>query len=243
MSTGTGSHISRQFEHELEDIRNKVMAMGGLIEKQLEQAIASLLESDSSLAEDVIKTDHTVNNMELEIDEECTQILARRQPTASDLRLVITVIKTINDLERIGDETKRIARMGLEIMDKDVGKTRLQAIKHLGEHVKAVLHNILDAFARMDTTEAYKIYRQDKQVDVEYEGTLRQTITFMMEDPRSIPWALNIIWIARALERIGDRATNISEYIIYFVKGKDVRHTGLEAIKETIKEDLVSGSE
>ncbi len=233
-----GNHISRQFENELEDIRNKVMAMGGLIEKQLEQAITCLLNSDSALAEDVIKTDVVVNKMELEIDEECTQILARRQPTASDLRLVITVIKAINDLERIGDETKRVARMALEIMDKDVGKARLQTIKHLGEHVKTVLHNILDAFARMDTTEAYKIYRQDKQVDIEYEGTLRQSITFMMEDPRSIPWALNIIWIARALERIGDRATNISEYIIYYVKGKNVRHAGIEGIEETIKDDL-----
>ncbi|THB73021.1 MAG: phosphate transport system regulatory protein PhoU [Gammaproteobacteria bacterium] len=238
MSSGIGSHISRQFEDELEDIRNKVMAMGGLIEKQLQQAINCLLISDSALAEDVIKTDTAVNKMELDIDEECTQILARRQPTASDLRLVITVIKTINDLERIGDEAKRIARMALELMDKDVGKARLQAIKHLGEHVKTVLHHILDAFARMDTTEAYQIYRQDKQVDLEYESTLRQTITFMMEDPRSIPWALNIIWIARALERIGDRATNISEYIIFFVKGKDVRHTGVEGIEETIKDDL-----
>ncbi len=238
MTTGPGNHISRQFENELEDIRNKVLAMGGLIEKQLSDAISCLLNSDSALAQTVVENDNAVNQMEVEIDEECTQIIARRQPTASDLRLVITVIKTINDLERIGDETKRIALMAIDLMDKDVGRSRIQAIKHLGEHVKTVLHGILDAFARMDTAEAYKIYRQDKQVDLEYESTLRQTITFMMEDPRTIPWALNIIWIARALERIGDRATNISEYIIYFVKGKDVRHIGAEGIENMIKDDL-----
>ncbi len=238
MTTGPGNHISRQFENELEDIRNKVLSMGGLIEKQLSDAISCLLNSDSALAQTVVENDNAVNQMEVEIDEECTQIIARRQPTASDLRLVITVIKTINDLERIGDETKRIALMAIDLMDKDVGRSRIQAIKHLGEHVKTVLHGILDAFARMDTAEAYKIYRQDKQVDLEYESTLRQTITFMMEDPRTIPWALNIIWIARALERIGDRATNISEYIIYFVKGKDVRHIGAEGIENMIKDDL-----
>ncbi len=238
MTTESGNHISRQFENELEEIRNKVLAMGGLIEKQLSDAITCLLNSDSALAHAVVENDNAVNKMEVEIDEECTQIIARRQPTASDLRLVITVIKTINDLERIGDETKRVALMAIDLMDKDIGRSRIQAIKHLGEHVKTVLHEILDAFARMDTVEAYKIYRQDEQVDLEYESTLRQTITFMMEDPRTIPWALNIIWIARALERIGDRATNISEYIIYFVKGKDVRHIGADGIEDTIKDDL-----
>lgn len=236
MNTNLGNHISQQFNNELEDIRNRVLLMGGLVEQQLTDAIRSLLENDQELAEKVIENDKEVNDYEVGIDEECTTILARRQPAASDLRLVITVIKTIADLERIGDESKRIARMVLNIGDRSYDPKRVQMIRHLCEYSQAMLHDVLDAFARMDTEASYKIYINDRNVDKEYEGVTRQTITYMMEDPRSIPWVLNLMWVARALERIGDRATNIAEYIIFFVKGKDVRHTGPEGIEKTIKE-------
>ncbi len=229
-------HISRQFNAELEDIRNRVMAMGGLVEQQLNDALQALTESDPTLAEVVVTNDYRVNAMEVTIDEECTQILARRQPAASDLRLVIAVIKTITDLERIGDEAERIGRMALKFAEAhDAGKY-LSGIGHLGAHVSKMLHGALDAFARMDTEAAIKVARADRKADKEYEGILRELITYMMEDPRSIPHILEVMWSARALERIGDRARNICEYVIYLVQGKDVRHTSLEQVEKEARE-------
>ncbi len=234
MNKKLGNHISQQFNQELEDIRNRVLLMGGLVEQQLSDAIISLLENDQKLAADVIKNDTKVNAFEVSLDEECTSILARRQPAASDLRLVVTVIKTITDLERIGDEAKRISKMVINIGDNVSDESRVQAVKHLCEYAKSMLHDVLDAFARMDAESACKVHAKDKLVDDEYESVMRQTITYMMEDPRSIPWVLNLMWVARALERIGDRSTNVAEYIIYFVKGKDVRHTSPETIEDAV---------
>jgi len=221
-------HISKKFNEELEDIRARVLNMGGLVEQQLKDAVISLSEMNTTLAESVVTGDYKVNALEVSIDEECTQILARRQPAASDLRLVIAVIKTITDLERIGDEAERVAIMALHFAEHKGHEKLLSGILHLGEQVSEMLHGALDAFARMDTEAAIKVAKDDSKADRIYEGILRELMTFMMEDPRSIPHILDVMWSARALERIGDRSCNICEYVIYLVHGKDVRHTSLE---------------
>ena len=226
-----GQHISQQFDEELEDIRNRVMAMGGLVEQQLSDAIMSLSNIDAELAEVVITNDYKINAMEVSIDEECIQILARRQPAAGDLRLVMSVIKTITDLERIGDEAERIGRMALHFAETGGESKMLVGMTHLGEHVRSMLHDALDAFARMDTDAAINVAKQDAKADREYESILRELITYMMEDSRAIPNVLDVMWSARALERIGDRARNICEYVIYLVKGKDVRHVNLDQVE------------
>ena len=228
------THISRQFNAELEDIRTRVLQMGGLVERQIGQAITALVNADTGLAEAVVTDDYKVNRMEVAIDEECSQIIARRQPAASDLRLVVAVIKTITDMERIGDEAEKIARMAVRLAAEERPKNNYMEIQALGNHVRQMVHDALDAFARLDVEAAVRVAREDEQVDREYDGIMRQMITYMMEDPRSISRTLNVVWAARALERIGDHACNICEYIIYLVKGKDVRHTSLEQIEKEI---------
>jgi phosphate transport system protein len=228
-------HISRQFNEELEDLRNKVLAMGGLVEQQIDNALKALSASDMDLAEDVITQDYQVNALEVAIDEECIQVLARRQPTASDLRLVVAVIKTITDLERIGDQAERVGRMAIQLSGEERPNNQYSELRHLGEQVRNMLHDALNAFARMDAEAAVEVARQDLQVDREYEGIMRQMLTHMMEDPRNVKRTLDIMWSARALERIGDHSCNICEYIIYFVKGKDVRHTSLEAMEMEVR--------
>lgn len=227
-------HISKQYNAELEDIRNRVLAMGGLVEQQLGDAIRSLVESNSDLAKKVTSRDYQVNAMEVSIDEECTQIIARRQPAASDLRLILAVIKTITDLERIGDEAERIAQMAIAFSQAEGPKKQFSGIETMGEQVRRMLHEALDAYARTDPEAAVDVWREDRKTDAQYESLSRQLITYMMEDPRSIPWVLDVMWAARALERIGDRARNICEYVIYFVKGKDVRHTSLEHMEQQV---------
>ena len=231
-----GQHISRQFNEELEDIRNRVMHMGGIVEQQLADAIKALTEIDEGLAEVVITSDYKVNALEVAIDEECTQILARRQPTASDLRLVIAVIKTITDLERIGDEAERIGRMAMHFAEAGGDNKMLMGINQLGERVHKILHDALDAFARMDAEGALAVARQDLKIDKQYESILRELMTYMMEDSRSIPLVIDMMWSARALESIGDRACNICEYVVYLVKGRDVRHTSLEQVEKEARE-------
>jgi phosphate transport system protein len=228
------THISRQFNAELEDIRSKVLQMGGLVEQQIEQAINALVKGDVALGEAVVMDDTKVNSLEVAIDEECNQIIARRQPAASDLRLVVAVIKTITDLERIGDEAERIARMAVRLATEERPKNNYAEIQGLGNQVRQMLHAALDAFARLDVEAALRVAREDRKIDERYESVMRQMITFMMEDPRTITRALNVIWAARALERIGDHAINICEYLIYLVKGKDVRHTSLEQVEKEI---------
>ncbi|MEJ2459510.1 MAG: phosphate signaling complex protein PhoU [Novosphingobium sp.] len=227
-------HYSHQFNNDLEQIRSNVLAMGGMIEQQLENAIESLHSGEIERAEQVVANDYKVNAFDVDIDERCTKILALRQPTASDLRLVLTVIKATADLERIGDEAKRVARMAIRNGALDPGRNLFLRIEHLGSQVRQMLHRTLDAFARMDVDEAVAVAHEDRRIDREYESIMRQSMTYMMEDPRSIPLLMDIIWSARALERIGDRCCNICEYVIYFVKGKDVRHTSIEQIQREL---------
>lgn len=223
-----GKHISQQFNSELEDVRNRVLTMGGLVEQQLTDALKALITKDKELGEYVLQRDFQVNDMEVSIDDECTQIIAKRQPTASDLRLVMAVIKTITDLERIGDEAERFASMMLKHADQEEAASHFSSIESMGELVRHILHGALDAFARLDVDAAKKVWAEDKRIDKQYESITRALITYMMEDPRSIPWVLDVMWAARALERIGDRSRNICEYVIYLVKGKDVRHTKVD---------------
>ena len=225
-------HYSQQFNSELEEIRSRVLGMGGLVERQLEMGIAALNSGESGDAEAVVSNDYMVNACDVELDERCTKILALRQPTASDLRLVLAVIKTTADLERIGDEAKRVARMAIRAAAGDHGRNLYGQIAHLGSQVQRMLHRALDAFARMDVDEAIEVAHEDVNIDREFESVMRQSMTYMMEDPRSIPNVIDLIWAARSLERIGDRCCNISEYVIYFVKGKDVRHISLDQIKK-----------
>ena len=232
------SHISSVFNAELEDVRQRVLAMGGLVEQQIADATRAIKEGNTDLAADVIKGDEKVNSLEVSIDDECSRILARRQPTASDLRLVYAVIKTITDLERMGDEAEKIARMAIDLAkESDHKGGPLPEIHHMAQHVSQLVRDSLDAFARMDAESALAVAQEDANIDREYEALLRQCITFMMEDPRTIRRVLDIVWSVRALERIGDHARNIAEYVIYFVKGKDVRHISLADMEREVRGD------
>jgi phosphate transport system protein len=219
-----GHHISQQFNEELEEVRSKVLQMGGVVEEQLEKAIRALVEGDAQLAAVVVENDYRVNMLEVEIDEECTRIVARRQPAATDLRLVMAVIKTITDLERIGDEVKRIAKMVKDELNGTLSEDVRNELEYMGDIVREMLRRILDAFARTDVETAVTVVESDKRVDAKYVSITRQLMTYMAQDPSTIPGVLDILWAARALERIGDRCENIAEYIFYLVKGRDIRH-------------------
>ncbi len=229
-------HISGQFNAELEHIRTQVMIMGGMVEQQLTDAITAMHNLDGELAQRVIDGDQKVNMMEVEIDEACVRIIAKRQPTAIDLRLVMAIIKTISELERVGDVAEKISRTALEKFGQQ-HLPLLVSLESLGRHTVQMLHDVLDAFARMDLNEAITIYREDKKVDKEYEGIVRQLMTYMMEDPRTIPSVLTALFCARAIERIGDRCQNICEIIFYFVKGQDFRHVGGDRLDELLSGD------
>ena len=229
-------HIFKQFDADLEEVRTRVLKMGGFVEQQIEQAIEGLITGNTELIEQVINYDHRVNAMEVSIDEICNQIIARRQPTARDLRMIMMVIKTITDLERIGDEAEKIARMAkLIYADDRIHVPRFVEIKNVASIAMDMLHKALDAFARLDLTAAAEIVRQDELVDEEFRAIMRQLITFMMEDPRNISTSLEILFIAKAIERIGDHAKNMSEYVVYMVKGKDVRHITVDELEREIR--------
>jgi phosphate transport system protein len=221
-------HISRRFNEELEQVRNLVMNMGALVEQQVNDGLVAVLNADTELAEKVIERDKKVNSMELEIDEYCTQILARRQPAASDLRLIVSVIKSITDLERMGDEAVKFGKNAIKLAKgnfaEEEGARPLVELKHLGKHISETLHNALIAYAQMDVNAALEIIKNDNIVDEEFDNISRLLVTKMMENPREIKNALRVTWCARALERIGDHTTNLCEYIVYLVEGKDVRH-------------------
>jgi phosphate transport system protein len=225
-------HTLKQFDAELEALRARVLQMGGLVEEQIVRAMEALASGNTKIAARVVDDDHRVNALEVAIDEECSTIIARRQPAAVDLRMLMMVVKTITDLERIGDEAAKIARMTQLIYEADRPFVpRTSEVRHMADVALAMLRNALDSFARLDLTVAAKVVRQDDSVDDAFRGILRQLITFMMEDPRTISHAIEILFIAKAIERIGDHAKNMSEYVVYMVKGKDVRHTGPEAVE------------
>ena len=229
-----GHHISQQFNAELEEIRTHFLAMGGLVEKQVSDAMHALLDGDSALAETVMQNDQKINMMETRIDEELVRILARRQPAASDLRMIIAVSKSITDLERIGDESAKIARYAKALCEEGESPRGYVETRHIGNQVRLMIHDTLDAFARLDVDQAFKVMREDGNIDIEYKTATRALMTYMMEDPRFITRVLNVLWVLRCLERIGDHARNISEQLIYMVKGADVRHTSYEVIEKKL---------
>lgn len=220
-------HISKRFNKDLEDLRNSVLTMGGLVETQLSKAIAAIVSGDSALGLKVANDDYKVNNLEVNIDEECSRILATRAPAAGDLRLIVAIIKTITDLERIGDEAEKIGFLASKLAVMDRPPDSYRELKNLGNHVLQMLRDAMNAFARLDVAASLDVVKEDEEVDAEYEAIARQGITFMMENPHNIKRVMNVTWVARALERIGDHSKNICEYVIYMVEGRDVRHTDI----------------
>jgi phosphate transport system protein len=229
-------HTSKQYDAELEAVRAKVLEMGGLVEQQIVNALEALLRADLKLARDVMQSDARVNALEVQVDEDCSHIIARRQPAAGDLRMIMMMVKTITDLERIGDEATKIARTAQRIYEEDrMFKPRFTEIKTMVKIVREMLRTSLDSFARLDVSQTVEVAKQDEQVDEQFRAAMRQLITFMLEDPRTISMSLEVLFVAKAVERIGDHAKNISEYVVYMVKGKDIRHTSLEDIeRETL---------
>ena len=232
--SGHSDHISRQFNEELSGLKNLLLVMGGLVEKQVADAVQAMVEGNTALAEEVRQNDNEVDRLELTIDEECTRVIARRQPAASDLRLVVGVARMVNDLERIGDEAEKIAKAAISLSQEGQAPCGYVEVRRIGNHVGRMLRDVLDSFARLDTDMALQVMKEDKAVDLEYKSATRSLVTFMMEDPRSISRILNLMWVLRALERIGDHARNVAEHLIYMVKGEDVRHRSLEKAAEIV---------
>lgn len=220
------NHIMKQFDEELEEIRTHLMEMGGKVEQQVQLAVQAICEADSLLAEEVIRGDVNVDAMELSIDQECILVIARRQPAASDLRLVVAVTRAVADLERIGDEAKKIAKHAIELAEQGRAPRGYSEVRHIGQSVTAMLRNALDAFARFDADAALEVMKEDQKIDMDYKTALRELVTYMMEDPRSISRVMNILWVVRSLERIGDHAENLCEQVVFVAKGKDIRHSG-----------------
>ena len=227
-------HTYKQFDIELESLRTRVLQMGGLVEQQVKKAMQGLYAADTSLLEAVVREDARVNQLEIELDEACNQVIAKRQPTAIDLRMITTVIKAISDLERIGDKAHKIGLLGLALNAQHTSFTPDVELRHMADLSLEMLHTALDAFARLNVTAAAEVVHQDEAVNVEYSSVVRQLITYMMEDPRTISRSLDIMSIAKAIERVGDHAKNIAEYVIYMVKGLNVRHATLEEIDREI---------
>ncbi len=229
----TDKHLSTQFDADLNAINTKLLQMGGLVEAQIETAMKALADFDATLAEQVIERENQINALEIEIDADCGNIIARRQPTARDLRLVMAISKTITNLERAGDEAEKIAKRTKHIMEETGAQgINYAEVKLAGDLAIALLRKSLDAFARLDTVAAARIVKEDKAIDDEFRAFVRKLITYMMEDPRTISVALDFLFIAKAVERIGDHSKNIAEFIIYIVKGTDVRHTSREDMEK-----------
>lgn len=220
-------HSSKQYDSDLEAIRSRVLLMGGIVENQFLDAIAAFKDGDLLLAEEVIKSDDNVNRLEITLDDACSHLIVRRQPTANDLRTVMATLKVITDLERVGDESTKIARMAKNLHERGLVAmlNHYEAIHVIASNTRVLLHDALDAFARLDDQQAMQIISQDKAIDHEFRAIIRTMITFMMEDPRTISIALDVLWAAKAIERIGDHAKNIAEYVVFIVAGKDIRHS------------------
>ncbi|GAA3582926.1 MULTISPECIES: phosphate signaling complex protein PhoU [Marinobacter] len=231
-----GDHISHQFNEELAELKTQFLKMGGLVEQQLADAVKALIDNDGHLADEIRARDKTVDRMEVEIDEESTRVIARRQPTARDLRLVVSVIKMVADLERVGDEAKKIAKFAMGLSEEGKAPRGYVEVRHIGNHVGGMLHDALDAFARLDSELALQVMKEDKRVDEEYQAAIRSLLTFMMEDTRNISRCMSVMWVLRALERVGDHACNIAENVIFMVKGEDVRHTSMEEAERVVSQ-------
>ncbi|MBJ7536421.1 phosphate signaling complex protein PhoU [Marinomonas transparens] len=232
----TTDHISQQFNNELEALRQHFLTMGGVVETQVQDAVQALLDSNGSLAEDVKEKDATVNQLDGIIDEECTRILAKRQPAASDLRMILSISKAVSELERMGDEAKKIANLTLSLIDEGESPRGYVEISRIGQMVSRMIHDSLDAYARLDIEAAIKVAKQDRKVDQEYNTALRSLVTYMMEDPRSISRVINVIWVLRSLERIGDHARHVCQHLIFMVKGVDVRHVAAHDIASEVED-------
>lgn len=229
-------HTYKQFDADMEAVRARVLEMGGLVEEQVGKAVEALISGNTKLAEEVIANDHRVNALEVASDEACTHIIALRQPTAGDLRMILTIVKTITDLERIGDEAAKIARYAAKIYESDrITSPRYNEIKYMAGLANKMLRESLDAFARLDASGAADVARQDMEVDEEFHLIMRHLITYMMEDPRTISTFIDLLFVVKAIERIGDHAKNMSEYVVFMVKGKDVRHTTIEELERQLQ--------
>ncbi|MEK6246098.1 MAG: phosphate signaling complex protein PhoU [Pseudomonadota bacterium] len=235
---GVTEHISKQFEADLDTTRTRVLQMGGLVEAQILAAIQAYASGDAALIEQVITNDERVNGYEVAIDGACNYIVVKRQPAASDLRLIMAISKIVTDLERIGDEAEKIARMAKRIHEHgDHHTMRFPSVRQAAQIAVKMLRQALDAFARLDVASATEVLKEDSAIDDEFRSVLRQLITYMMEDPRTISPGLEIIWVAKAVERIGDHAKNVAEQVIYIVKGTDVRHTSFADIERELSKE------
>jgi len=232
----TSDHSSKQYDQELESMRSRILQMGGLVESQLKAALDAFERADAELADSVVQADRRVNDLEIDLDRAVNNIIARRQPTAVDLRMIMGVAKTITDLERIGDESTKIARAAKWLRDKETSfrLNRIPDIRASGDIAAQMLRRSLDAFARLDPSAAAEIIDADQGVDERFRAILRQLVTFMMEDPRSITSALDTVWAAKAIERVGDHAKNIAEHVIYVAQGADVRHATPEEVRRMV---------
>lgn len=232
---GYGDHISNDFNEDLETLSADFLKMGYMVVEQLTNAVSALMDSDGNLADEVRTKDKIVDRLELEIDDEAVRIIARRQPAARDLRLVIAIIKMVADLERIGDEAKKIAKSAMALSDEGQAPRGYVEVRHISNHVLEMLHDALDAFARLDSEQALRVMKEDKLVDEEYKAATRSLLTFMMEDTRNISRCMAVMWVLRALERVGDHACNISEHVIFMVEGEDIRHTPVEIAQQLVE--------
>jgi len=234
-------HISHQFNKELENLRQKMMTMGGMVEEMLKKAIQAVVSGDTELAMEVIEADDQVNQIEKRLDEECNLVIARRQPAASDLRLIFAIIKAISDLERIGDEAEKIARWALSLADLHRPRNQYRELERLGLTVVEMLRASLDAFARMSPDVTVELFRQDQKVDQDYEAIFRQYYSYMMEDARNIRRVLDALLVAKSLERIGDHCKNVGEYVFYLVEGRDLRHESKKVLAEADQQQHEAG--
>ncbi len=229
-----GDHISHQFNDDLSGLKNGFLKMGGLVEQQTFDAVNALIDGDGHAADEIRARDKVVDEMEKSLDEEATRLIARRQPAARDLRFVISVIKMVADLERVGDEAKKIAKFALSLSEEGQAPRGYVEVRHIANHVVSMLHDALDSFSRLDAEQALRVMKEDKRVDEEYQAAARTLLTFMMEDTRNISRCMSIMWVFRALERVGDHACNIAENVIYMVEGEDVRHTPVEEAEKVV---------
>ena len=229
-----GDHISHQFNDDLASLKADFLKMGGMVEQQVNDAVTALIDNDGHLADEVRGKDKVVDKLELEIDEEATRIIAKRQPAARDLRLVISVIKMVADLERVGDEAKKIAKFAISLAEEGQAPRGYVEVRHISQHVSSMLRDALDAFARLDSELALRVMKEDKRVDEEYQAATRTLVTFMMEDARNISRCMSVMWVLRALERVGDHACNLAEHVIFMAKGEDVRHTPVEEAERIV---------